>query len=433
MKTEIEKTSNLGRKLNIEIPAQLVNTTFNRIFQDVQKNVELKGFRKGKAPIQMIKTMYSDRVKQDAINELLKMGFSQGLQEHKLNPANYPEFEFDEVAEGSDFNFSAQFEVIPDVELKLYEGLELEKTIFKVDPSEVDTILENIRKSKATQVEVTESRPAQLGDVAEIDFKGFVDDKPLERGDGTNHPLELGSNSFITGFEEGIVGMTVGQSKTLNLKFPENYHADLSNKDVKFEVTLKKLSQKVLPELNDELVQGLTGGTGNLEDLKKNIQTDLEERQHKQTEDTLREILMKKLVLLNPLEVPASLIASQKELLIEDTKTRMSREGMSDQEFEEYKNKWNQEFENSAKEMIQVAYLMDAIANKHDLHTTKADVDAKFEEYAKQTGIEVARIKEHYSKAETMNRLVQKITEDKVVNYLLSKANIKEVTAKAKA
>lgn len=433
MKTQIEKVSNLGRKLNIEIPAHLVTTTFNRIFQDVQKNVELKGFRKGKAPIQMIKTIYSDKVKQDAINELLRLGFSQGLQEHKLSPANYPEFEFDEVIDGSDFNFSAQFEVIPEVELKFYEGLELEKTIFRVDPKEIDTILENIQKSRATQEEVTEARPAQLGDVAEVDFKGFVDGKPLERGDGTNHPLELGTKSFIEGFEEGIVGMTVGQSKTLNLKFPDNYHADLSNKEVTFEVTLKKLSKKVLPELTDELVQSLTGGKGNLEDLKKNIQSDLEERQHKQTEDSLRELVMKKLVTLNPLDVPTSLIANQKELLVEDTKARMAKEGMGDEEFEEYKTKWNQEFESSAKEMIQVAYLIDAIATKHELEATKADVDTKFEEYAKQTGIEVARIKEHYSKAESMNRLVQKITEDKVVEFLLSKANIKEVTAKPKA
>jgi len=431
MKTQIEKVSNLGRKLNIEIPANLVSTTFNRLFQDVQKNVELKGFRKGKAPINMIKTMYSDRVKQDAINELLKLGFSKGLQDHKLNPVNYPEFEFDEVVEGNDFNFSAKFEVIPEVELKFYEGLELDKTIFRVDSKEVDTILENIQKSRATNEEITEARPAQLGDIAEIDFKGFIDGKPLERGDGTNHPLELGSKSFIEGFEDGIVGMTLGQSKTINLKFPENYHADLSNKEVTFEVTLKKLSKKVLPELTDELVSSLTGGKGSLEDLKKNIQTDLEERQHKKTEDTLRELLLKKLVLLNPLEVPTSLITDQKKLLVDDTRERMTKEGMSEQEFEEYQSKWDAEFENSAKEMIQVAYLVDAIANKHDLNATKADVDTKFEEYAKQTGIDIARVKEHYSKAESMNRMIQKITEDKVVNYIMSKANIKEITAKA--
>ncbi len=427
MKTQIEKVSSLGRKLSVEIPATLVTSTLNRIYQDVQQNAELKGFRKGKAPINLIKKLYSDRVKSDTTQELLKIGFGKGLEEHKLNPVDYPQFEFDEVIDGNNFNFSAQFEVTPEVELKFYEGLELEKAIFSVDPKEVDSILENIRKSHATNEEVKETRPAQNGDIAAIDFKGFIDGKPLERGEGTDHPLELGSNSFVPGFEEGIIGMTVGQTKTLNLKFPENYHADLSNKDVTFEVTLKKLSTKVLPELNDEFVNKISGGKGNLEELKKNILQDIEERQKKKTDDTLRELLLKKLVTLNPVEVPSTLIRDQKKLLVDDTQKRMEREGMSPEEYEEYKTKWDAEFENSAKEMLQLAYIIDAIADKHKLFCTKEDIEAKFDEYAKQTGIELARIKEHYSKAESMNRLAQKISEDKVVNFLLSKANIKEI------
>lgn len=432
MKTQMEKLSNLERKLNVEVPAHLVTTTFNRFFENVQKNVELKGFRKGKAPLTMIKTLYSDRVKNDVLQELLKMGYSSGLQEHQLNPVSYPEFEFDDLTDGNNFSFSAQFEIIPEVELQLYEGLELERTVFKVEPQEADTILENIRKSRSTQEEVTESRPAEIGDIAEIDFKGFVDGQPLERGDGTNHPLELGSKSFITGFEEGIVGMRVGESKTLNLKFPENYHADLSNKDVTFEVSLKKLSKKVFPELNDEFIRTITGGTGTLEDLKKNILDDLEERQKQKTEETLKELLLKKLITLNPVEVPKFLIAEQKNLLIEDTKKKMAQENMGEKEFEEYRTKWDQDFENSAKEMIQAAYIINAIASKHSLNASQSDVDLKFEEYAKQTGIDIARIKEHYQKEDSMNRLAHKITEDKVVEYLLSKANIKDITAKPK-
>lgn len=423
----MEKVSNLGRKLNIEIPATIVSNTLNKMFQNVQKNAELKGFRKGKAPLDLIKKLYSDRVLSDTTQELIKMGFSKGLQEYKLNPVDYPEFEFDEVIDGNDFIFSAKFEVTPEVELKTYEGIELEKAIFSVDPKEIETILENIRKSRATNEEVTEARPVQIGDTAVIDFKGIVDGKPLERGDGTDHPLELGSKSFIEGFEEGIVGMTVGQSKTLNLKFPENYHGDLSNKPVDFEVTLKKITKKVLPELTDELVQEISGGQGSLEELKKNITNDIEERQKRKTEETLKELLFKQLISLNPVEVPQSMIRDQKKLLVEDTQKRMEREGMSEEEYEEYKTKWDAEFETSAKEMLQVAYIVDAVAQRHELYCSKEDIENKFEEYAKQTGIELARIKEHYSKAESMSRLAQKITEDKVVEYLLSKANIKEI------
>lgn len=431
MKTQLEKVSTLGRKLTIEVPAALVTSTMNEFYQGVQKQVELKGFRKGKAPLAMIKNLYSDRVKMDVTQELLKIGFSKGLQEHKLEPIDYPEFEFDAVIDGKDFNFTANFEIRPEVELKTYEGLDIEKEIFAVDPKELDAILENIRNSRATTEDITESRPAQKGDIAVIDFKGMVDGQPLERGDGTDHPLELGSKSFIEGFEDGIVGMTIGQTKTLNLKFPENYHADLSNKAVDFEVTLKVLRKKVLPELNDEFVTKMSGVPGTLEDLKKNILKDLEDRQNKKTEETLKENLLKTLISLNPIEIPQSLVREQKKLLVQDMQKQMANDGMTEQDYVQYKDKWDADFERTAKQMIHVAYLIDAIAAKHQLHCSKEDVDTKFEEYAKQTGIDISRIREFYSKAESMNRLVHKVTEEKVIGYLLSKAKVKEVPAKA--
>ncbi len=431
MKTQLEKVSTLGRKLNIEVPAALVATTMDRFYKGVQQEAELKGFRKGKAPIAMIKSLYGDRVKMDVTQELLKLGFSKGLQEHKLDPVDYPEFEFDEVIDGKDFNFSANFEVRPEVELKTYEGLDIVKEVFSVDPKEVDKILENIRNSRATSEDVTEERPAQDGDIAVIDFKGIVDGAPLERGDGTDHPLELGSKSFIEGFEEGIIGMKVGESKNLHLKFPENYHDGLSSKPVDFEVTLKKLRKKVLPELNDEFVQNMSGGTGSVEDLKKNIMKDLEDRQNKKTEENLKENLLQKLIELNPLEIPQSLVREQKKLLIQDMQKQMANDGMNEEDYAEYKDKWDVNFEKTAKQMIHVAYLIDTIAAKNELHCTKEDVDAKFDEYAKQTGIELSRIREFYSKAESMNRLIHKITEEKVIGYLMSKSNIKEVPAKA--
>lgn len=430
MKTQLEKVSTLGRKLSIEVPASLVTSTMQQFYQGVQKQAELKGFRKGKAPLDMIKNLYGDRVKVDVTQELLKMGFMKGLEEHSLDPVDYPEFEFDEVIDGKNFNFSAHFEVRPDVDLKTYEGLEVEKEIFSVDPKEIENILENIRSSRATTEDVLETRPAQLGDIAVVDFKGIVDGAPLERGEGTDHSLELGSKSFIDGFEDGIVGMSVGDTKTLHLKFPEQYQAGLANKPVDFEVTLKKLRKKVLPELNDEFVKSISGGEGSVEDLKSNIWKDIENRQQKKTEESLKENLLQALIKTNPLEIPQSLIRDQKVLLVQDMQKQMTNDGMSDADYEEYKTRWDADFERTAKQMIHVAYLIDAIAAKHQLHCTKEDVDTKFDEYAKQTGIDIGRIREFYSKAESMNRLVHKITEEKVIAYLTSKAKVTEVPAK---
>ena len=224
--------------------------------------------------------------------------------------------------------------------------------------------------------------------------------------------------------------MKVGQNKTLHLKFPENYQGDLSNKAVDFDVTLKKIQVKILPELNDEFVKNMSGGEGNLEDLKNNILKDLEERQNKKTEDNLKETLLKKLILLNPLEIPQSLVREQKKLLVLDMQKQMTKDGMNEADNEQYKEQWDADFEKTAKQMIHVAYVIDAIAAKHQLHCTQEDIDNKFEEYAKQTGIELERIRQFYSKDESMNRMIHKVTEEKVINYLMSKSTITEVPAK---
>lgn len=429
MKTNIEKVSSLHHKINVEVPATVVQTAFNRIFNDIQKEVTVKGFRKGKAPIATIKSMYSDRVKQDVAQELIQMHYIKALTEHKLEPISNPEFEFDIPNEAKDFSFSASFDVRPEVKLGKYEGLEVEKEKLVFDDKKVDEVLENIRASRATFEDVLEVRPAKMGDVAIVDFEGFVDGKPLENGAGTNHNLELGAKQFIEGFEDGIVGMKVGDSKTLNLKFPSPYHsAELAGKLVEFKVKLTGLKKKVLPELNDEFLATL-GGPTSLEELKKTIREDLEGSEQKRVEDAFKNRLLKKLVQANPVEVPPSLLKDQKNSLIADFQKRMNEQGMSPADFKDYIVKWDADFEKTAGEMIQSSFLIDAIAKKHDLFAKEEDLDAKYKEYAAQTHIEEARIREFYSRPEQTSRLSYMITEEKVINFLNKTVKVKEVSA----
>lgn len=429
MKTNIEKVSSLHHKMNVEIPATVVQTAFNRIFNDIQKEVTIKGFRKGKAPIATIKSMYSDRVKQDVAQELIQMHYIKALTEHKLEPISNPEFEFDIPSETKDFSFSASFDIRPEVSLKKYEGLEVEKEKFNFDDKKVDEVLENIRTSRATFEDVLDLRAAQLGDVAVVDFEGFVDGKPLENGAGTNHNLELGAKQFIEGFEDGVLGMKVNDSKTLNLNFPSPYHsAELAGKPVEFKVKLTGLKKKVLPELNDEFLATL-GGPTSLDDLKKTIREDLEGSEKKRVEDAFKNRLLKKLVEANPVDVPPSLLKDQKNSLIEDFKKRMSEQGMSPADFQDYVAKWDSDFEKTAAEMIQSSFLVDAIARKHDLHCKEEDLTKKYQEYATQTGIEEARIREFYGRPEQTSRLSYMITEEKVIDFLNKNVKVKEVSA----
>lgn len=429
MKTNLEKVSSLQRKINVEVPIAVVQNTFNRIFQDLQREVTIKGFRKGRAPIGTIKSMYGDRIKQDVAQELIQMHYIKALTEHKLDPISNPEFEFDVPSESKDFSFSASFDVRPEVQLKKYEGLQVEKEKFHFDVKKVADVLENIRSSRATFEDVTEDRPAMIGDVSVVDFEGFVDGKPLENGTGTNHNLELGAKQFIDGFEKGVVGMKVGQEKTLNLNFPTPYHsADLAGKPVEFKVKLVGLKHKVLPELNDEFLKSLDG-PASLEELKKTIHDDLESTEKKRIEDSYKNRLLKVLVKENPVEVPRSLLNDQKNSLIEDFKKRMSEQGMSPADFQDYVKKWDSDFEKTAAEMIQSSFLIDAIAQKHNLHCKDEDLEKKYKEYAAQTGIEETRIREFYGRPEQTSRLSYMISEEKVIDFLNKSAKVKEVSA----
>ncbi len=430
MKAQIQVTEGLQRKLNVEVPADAVKSAFSKVYGDIQKQVEIKGFRKGKAPISTIKTMYKDRVSGDVAQDLISAHYPLAIKEQNIDPINYPEFEFEDPSETKDFSFTAIFDIRPEVKLKKWEGLEVEKEKFVLDEKRVEEVLTNIRNSKVTYETVLEDRAAAMGDISVIDFDGFVEGAPLENGAGRDQNLELGSKQFIDGYEEGIVGMKVGEARTLNLKFPSPYHsASLEGKPVEFRVTLKALKKKVLPEITEDLLKTI-GSSQTVEEFKKTIVADIEQSEKKRIEDNFKNRLLKKLVEANPVDVPASLLKDQKAALVEDFKKRMTEQGMQATEFENYVQKWDADFAKSADEMIQSSFLIDKLAAENDLICKQEDVSLRFEEYVKQTGIELARIKEWYSKPEQMSRLTYMITEEKVIKLLTEKSKIKEIAAK---
>ncbi|AZZ35381.1 trigger factor [Bdellovibrio sp. qaytius] len=430
MKAQVQITEGLQRKINVEIPQNVVTNAFEKVYQSIQRSVQIKGFRKGKAPISTIKSMYKSQVLGDVAQDLIQSHYPQALKESNIDPISYPEFEFEDPAEEKDFKFTAVIEVRPEVKIKKWEGLEVEKEKFVMNETQFDQALNNIRTSRAKTVDVLEVRPAQMGDIAVVDFEGFVNGGPLENGVGVDHNLELGSKQFIEGFEEAIVGMKVGDTKTVNLKFPDPYHsAEIAGKPVDFKVTLKGLKKKELPELNEELLAQI-GTKQTVEEFKKTLREDIEQSDKKRIEDNFKNRLIKKMVEANPVDVPASLLKDQKASLIEDFKKRMSDQGMQESDFESYVQKWDADFAKTAGEMIQSSFLIDALATEHKLQCNKEDIDAKFVEYAKQTGLEEERIREWYGKPEQASRLTYMITEEKVLKLLTDKAKIKEVDAK---
>lgn len=429
MKLDLEKLSALERRLNIEIPVEKVLETFERIYKKLQQQATIRGFRKGKAPLSTIRSMYRDTARRDVLDDLIQKSYIEALQKHELDPLNMPAIQIGEFDENTPFKFSAEFEVRPDVNLEQYTHLAVEKEKLEVNEERVAAVLKSLQDSRSELVDVLEDRTAQRGDFVVIDFEGFVNGAPLENASGQKMSLELGSKQMIPGFEEGVEGMKPGQTREVSLNFPTDYHvAQLAGQPVNFKLTLQKIQKKSLPELNEEFAKNYSKDS--IEDLKKDIAEDLTRSETQRIDEDLKNRILKILVQRNPVDVPKSMLKEQKEVLIKDFKDRMKQQGMDQTAFEDYIQKWDADFTQTATFIIQSSFLVNAVATKENLRPTEDDVKAQIQEYATKTGIELARLQSFYSTEEQKSRLRFKITEDKVFKFLLGSAEVREVAKK---
>lgn len=429
MKSTLDKKEGLSRTLKIEIPAEKVQDAYDRVYRGIQKNATIKGFRKGKAPLSTIRSMYADRIKQDVMEDLMSEAYQSALQEHSLDPIMYPKIIAGNLSEGAPFEFTAEFEVRPEVQIRKYENLKVQKEKLKLDEEKINQVLENIRLQYQETAPIFEDRPCQPGDLVKIDFEGFLLGSPLEGGRATDHVLEIGSQSFIPGFEDGLIGLKPGSEKQLHLRFPDDYHnKEVAGQPVTFNVKVKQILKKQLPDLNDELAAKV-GEFKTLDALKEAIRQDITAREESRIFSDLRNRILKALVEANPVEVPESLKAEQKKRMMDDIRTRMAEQGMSEKDFVEYAQKWDADFEQSASMVVQSTFLVDALADKLQLRATEEDTQNRILEYARQLNLDPQRLKEYYSHNDRKANLRFQITEEKVLDYLIDKADVTLVDA----
>ena len=429
MKTSVENKSGLYRKITVEVPSEKVTSSFDRVYKDIQKNATIKGFRKGKAPLQTIKSIYADSVQKDVLQNLLSEAYSHAISEHKLQPVTQPAVNFEKaLAEDTPFTFTAEFEVHPEVEVKNYEKLSVEKEKWALDEAEVDKVIESYRQQGAQLVPLFEQRPVQNGDTAVIDFAGMINGVAFDGGSAQDYPLELGSKNFIPGFEEAVVGMSVGQKKSIPLRFPDDYHAEFAGKDVVFDVTLKEIKKKSLPDLNDEFAKNFAG-FDTLEALKADIRQRMTEGETRRIQGDLRSRVIQQLVKENPIDVPQQIVNEEKEAMVQDAFKNLSQRGMTEAQFEEYRAKWDKDFSEAAAVKVKANFLIMSLSEKLQLNATMKEVNEKIEKYAKQLGMDVQKVRSFYEKSQGgLSGLQYQIIEEKVVDHLLQTAQIKEVS-----
>lgn len=429
MKSEIIENKGLKRVLKVQVDKDEVSQALDKEFKKIQKTVELKGFRKGKAPLDQVKALYGQKVSQNVLEQLVNDNYFNALDEHKLVPIAMPKIDMDQEdkKEEGGFSFTAAFEVKPEIDLKDPSQISIEKPSVEVEDKEVDEHLERLKASKAEVVAVDEDRPAQDKDWVKIDFAGTLTEtqKPVENGEAKDFLLELGGKSLIDGFEDGIVGMKVGEEKTLSLKFPEDYFQnELAGKPVDFQVSLNSINKKDFPELNDDFAKEVSPYES-LKEFKEQITKDLKESKEKQAEQKIADELLLAFSDMHKIDLPESIIADQEQSFKQTTEQRLIQQGLKEEDMADYHDKWKDDYRNNAEKSVKISFLVEALASKENLYPTTESISEYYADISEKTGIAMDKIKSYYGGPEKQRELEFKIMEENVVKFLKSKATIK--------
>ncbi len=429
MNVKVEDVSSIKKKLIFEVAPEQVDKEVRRAYKKIGKTAKVKGFRAGKVPESVLEKYYGAQMEQEVLTRLINDTYFKALQDNDIPAIGEPNIvDSSGVVKGEAFTYEAEVEIKPEVTAKDYTKLALEKEKLVVDPKVVDDRLEEMRTSRA-QLEVTSRKKARKGDSVVIDFEGFIGDEAFAGGKGEDYLLELGSGSFIPGFEDQVIGMKREDAKDVEVSFPEDYgQADLAGKPAVFKVVMKEIKEKVVPELDDEFAKGF--GVDTLDELKEQLKTSYETQEKSRVENDLREKLVGALIERNPVEVPEAMIANQLSYMFDNISNRMKSQGMSVEMLGITPENFRENYRDTAIEQVSGNLILEAIGRQENIVAEEGEIDAKLEEISTMANAPLETVKKYYSGPEARSGLLAQIAEEKVISFLLENAKIKEVSPK---
>ncbi len=421
MQVSVESKDGLERHMTVELPAERVNQEVEKRFKAIAKTAKVDGFRPGKVPLSVIRKRYAEQVLMEVHGELIKSTYFEALGQEKLQPASDPYIEPVQKDPGDGFGYTAIFEVMPEIELSDMSSVAVERPVSEVTDADVGQMIEKLRKQRTTWNEV--DRKSKLGDQLTINFKGSIDGELFDGGSADNVPLVLGSNSMIDGFEDGLVGTAAGDSKTLKLTFPKEYHAEnLAGKKSVFEVEVTKVAEPVLPEIDEEFIKAFGLEDGKVETLESEIRTNMERELEDKIGAMVKERAMDALLEANDINIPKSMINKEAQSLRDQTKRNM----------EQYGQKSDIDlpvdlFEDQARRRVALGLLVAEVIKANEIRLDEDRVKAKIEKFA-QTYDKPQEVIDYYNANAEQMALVQNIVlEEQVVDWVMGQADVKDV------
>ncbi|MBZ0333829.1 trigger factor [Marinobacter sp. JH2] len=418
MQVSVETTSNIERRMTIGVPAQEIDQAVQKRLQETARTVRLNGFRPGKVPMSVVKRRFGDSIRQEIVGEVMRDNYIKALQEQDVNPAGWPQFEPKTMEEGKDLEFVAVFEVLPEIELGDLSKIKVEKPVTEVTDKDIDTMIDNLRRQQAPMKEV--KRKSKNKDVVTIDFKGTIDGEDFEGGAAEGHRLTLGSGEMIPGFEKGIVGGKTGEEFDIEVTFPDDYHnEELAGKAATFAITVHKVEEPQLPELDAEFFQkfGIDAEdeAGFREEVKKNMERELKQAVSNKVKNDVVEGLLE----TTELDVPSSLVDQEIDRLRQEAVQRFG--GQVD-----FQQLPKEIFEEQAQRRVKTGLLFQEVVKTNDLKADAAKVDEKIQEIA-STYEQPEEVVAHFNSSQEQKTQVESVVlEEAVVDLVLGQAKVKE-------
>ena len=428
MNCKVEKTKNANEiKLEITVESTRFDEAIKKVYFKSAKYFNIPGFRKGKAPMQIVEKYYGKEIfYEDAFNEVAQEALEEAIKENKLEVVSRPDIEVTQIEKGKDLIFTAVVQTKPEVTLGKYKGIQVKKVEYNVSDEDVEHELMHLAEKNARLVSV-EDRPVESGDITVIDFEGFVDGVAFEGGKAENYALEIGSGQFIPGFEEQMLGMKEGEERELNVKFPDEYHSEnLKGKDAIFKVKVHEIKEKQIPELNDEFVLELElDGVKTKEEYEKHVEAELLKGKEAEAKRAREKAIIQTICDNAKVDIPESLIDMRKSQMIRQVESQAKQYGLSLEQFLSFQGldleQYKEVLTEPAKASVTEEVVLDAIVSKEKIKLTKKELEAEIKKLAEHYQMEVEEFK---SKID-LQELESYLAIDKAKALVFEKAIIK--------
>ncbi|MEC7642550.1 MAG: trigger factor [Pseudomonadota bacterium] len=422
MQVSVETTQGLERRVTITVPADVIDNEVKRLLKEEYRHRRVNGFRKGKIPPHVLQKLFGREARSRAASGVMQSKYYEAIMQEKINPAGAPAIEPKVNEPGQDLEFTATFEVYPEVEVKNLDKIEIEKPAVEVTDADVDSMLETLRKQHAGWKEV--KRKSKDGDRVTMDFVGSIDGEEFEGGKASDFALELGEGRMIPGFEDQIKGIKAGEEKTIEVTFPEDYHAEnLKGKEAQFAVTAKKVEERELPELNDEFVALFGVKEGGVDALKAEVRKNMERELSNTVKSKVKEQVLKGIVEQNEVELPKAMIDQEIDALRKQAAQRFggNAEQMPDLPAEL--------FEEQAKERVKVGLLICEVIRTNEKKAEDERVDTIIANAASAYEDPQEVIEYYKSNNDMMQQIRNVALEEQAVEFVLEQAKVTEKKA----